>query len=163
MGQEGRTLGSSHNADASQNELVEHALGRGLALRAQTLGQVGDGTTGLLEHVGHAAGDIGGACVLAHLLTLGIEVVEDLLATLDGNSGGAEAHVNGTVNKLIEFHNHGCLQSQTTALAFLYPRLSESDKAFKRYSIDGKSLSHVVVHRERVLHGAARGVEHLAQ
>ena len=51
-------------------------------------------------------------------------------AACGGNGGGAEAHVNGAVNKLIEFHNHGCLQSQTTALAFLYPRLSESDKAF---------------------------------
>ena len=29
--------------------------------------------------------------------------------------------------------------------------------SFRIYSIDGKSLPHVVVHRERVLHGAARG------
>ena len=130
MGQEGRALGGGHDADAGKDELVKHALGRGLALHAQTLGQVGDGATGLLEHVGHTAGDIGGACVLTHLLTLGIKIVENLLAALDGNSSGAEAHVDGAVNKLIEFHNHGCLQSQTTALAFLYPRLSESDKAF---------------------------------
>ena len=41
------------------------------------------------------------------LLTLGTEVVKDLLAALDGNGSGAEAHVDGTVNKLIEFHNHG--------------------------------------------------------
>ena len=88
-----------------------HALCRSLALHAQALGQVRDGTTGLLEHVGHAAGDIGGAGVLAHLLALGIEIVKDLLAALDGNGGSAEAHVDGTVNKLIEFHNHGWLQS----------------------------------------------------
>ena len=130
MGQEGRALGGGHDTDASQNEFVEHALSRGLALHAQTLGQVGDGATGLLEHVGHAAGDIGGACVLADLLALGIEVVENLLAALDGDGSSTKAHVDGTVNKLIEFHNHGCLQSQTTALAFLYPRLSESDKAY---------------------------------
>ena len=111
MGQEGRALGGGHNANAGQDELVEHALCRSLALHAQALGQVRDGTTGLLEHVGHAAGDIGGAGVLAHLLALGIEVVEDLLAALDGNGGGAEAHVDGTVNKLIEFHNHDWLQS----------------------------------------------------
>ena len=55
------------------------------------LGQVGNGATGLLEHVGHAAGDIGSAGVLANLLAFGIEVVEDLLAALDGNGGGAEA------------------------------------------------------------------------
>ena len=59
MGQEGRALGGGHNADAGKDELVEHALGRGLALHAQALGQIGDGTAGLLEHVGHAAGDIG--------------------------------------------------------------------------------------------------------
>ena len=69
----GRALGGGHNADAGQNELVEHALRRSLALHAQALGQVGDGATGLLEHVGHAAGDIGGAGVLAYLLSLGIE------------------------------------------------------------------------------------------
>ena len=130
MGQEGRALGRGHNADASKDELIEHALGRGLALHAQTLGQIGDGTAGLLEHVGHTAGDIGSAGVLANLLALGIKVVENLLAAFDSNGGSAKAHVNGAVNKLIEFHNHGCLQSQTTALAFLYPRLSESDKAF---------------------------------
>ena len=42
---------------------------------------------------------------------LGAQVVKDLLAALDGNGGGAKAHVDGTVNKLIEFHNHGWLQS----------------------------------------------------
>ena len=130
MGQEGRALGGGHNADAGKDELVEHALGRGLALHAQALCQIGDGTAGLLEHVGHATGDIGGGGVLADLLALGVKVVEDLLAAFDSNGGSAKAHVNGAVNKLIEFHNHGCLQSQTTALAFLYPRLSESDKAF---------------------------------
>ena len=88
-----------------------HALCRSLALHAQALGQVGDGATRLLEHIGHAAGDIGGAGILADLLALGTEVVENLLAALDGNGGGAEAHVDGTVNKLIEFHNHGWLQS----------------------------------------------------
>ena len=111
MGQKGRTLGGGHNADAGQDELVEHALRRSLALHAQALGEVGDGAAGLLEHVGYAAGDIGGAGVLAHLLAFGIEVVENLLAALDGNGSGAEAHVDGTVNKLIEFHNHGWLQS----------------------------------------------------
>jgi len=108
---EGRALGGGHNADAGQNELIEHALRRSLALHAQALGQVGNGAAGLLEHIGHAAGDIGGAGVLADLLALSIEVVKDLLAALNGNGSGAEAHVDGTVNKLIEFHNHGWLQS----------------------------------------------------
>ena len=50
---------------------VKHALGRGLALHAQALGQIGDGIAGLLEHVGHTAGDIGGGGVPADLLALG--------------------------------------------------------------------------------------------
>ena len=49
-----------------------------------------------------------------HVIPL-YDMFTDVYATLgsrtNGNGGGTEAHVDGTVNKLIEFHNHGWLQS----------------------------------------------------
>ena len=64
--------------------------------------EVGDGAAGLLEHVGHATGDIGGAGVLANLLALGIKVVEDLLAAFDSNAA-APSPRNAPLTSLIEF------------------------------------------------------------
>ena len=114
MSYEGGALGRREWAHASDDELVQDALGNRRALLAQPFGHIAHGPAGLLEHVGHGACEITLRRIASGLCAAGVQIVDELFALVGRHGSGAQAHVHHVVDKFVERHSHVASSNERT-------------------------------------------------